>query len=82
VLSEDERRSHDYIRHGTTGLFAALNTATGKVTGRLSAHKAPVMQKWLIAHPRVRLHFTPAYSCWISRAERWFAELQRRGGGG
>jgi transposase len=29
-----ERRSHDYIRHGTTTLFAALNVATGKVTAR------------------------------------------------
>src|SRR5690349_14651539 len=27
-----ERRSHDYIRHGTTTLFAALEVATGKVT--------------------------------------------------
>jgi transposase len=106
-----ERRSHDYIRHGTTGLFAALNTATGKVIGKLSAqhravdfrdfpgdigqptgsglaihvicdnlsaHKAPVVQKWLLAHPRLQLHFTPTYSSWISQVERWFAELQRR----
>ena len=29
-----ERRSHDYRRHGTTTLFAALNVATGKVTAR------------------------------------------------
>ncbi len=28
-----ERRTHDYIRHGTTTLFAALEIATGKVTG-------------------------------------------------
>ncbi len=27
-----EKRSHDYIRHGTTTLFAALEVATGKVT--------------------------------------------------
>ena len=80
-----ERRSHDYIRHGTIDLFAALNTATGKVIGKLSAqhravglprlprrdrpadrtwpghprdlrhlsaHKAPVIQRWLLAHPR------------------------------
>src|SRR5947208_6042533 len=26
-----ERRTHDYKRHGTTSLFAALNTKTGKV---------------------------------------------------
>jgi transposase len=29
-----ERRTHDYVRHGTTTLFAALNIATGTVTGR------------------------------------------------
>jgi transposase len=28
-----ERRSHDYVRHGTATLFAALEIATGKVTG-------------------------------------------------
>ena len=26
------RRTHDYKRHGTTTLFAALETATGKIT--------------------------------------------------
>jgi transposase len=31
-----ERRSHDYIRHGTSTLFAALDVATGKVTGRMA----------------------------------------------
>src|SRR5882762_7069674 len=36
-----ERRSFDYVRHGTVDLFAALNTATGKVIGKLSArHRA------------------------------------------
>lgn len=29
-----ERRTHDYMRHGTTSLFAALNVATGEVIGR------------------------------------------------
>jgi transposase len=29
-----ERRTHDYVRHGTTSLFAALNTATGAVIGK------------------------------------------------
>ena len=28
-----ERRTHDYLRHGTTTLFAALEIATGTVTG-------------------------------------------------
>src|SRR5690606_669178 len=30
-----ERRSHDYSRHGTTTLFAALNAKTGEVIGEL-----------------------------------------------
>jgi transposase len=28
-----EKRTHDYVRHGTTNLFAALNVATGRVVG-------------------------------------------------
>ncbi|MDP9863467.1 MULTISPECIES: IS630 family transposase [Streptosporangium] len=105
-----ERRSFDYIRHGTVDLFAALNTATGKVIGRLSARhraidfrnfldeidrqtepglavhvicdnlstrKAPAVHRWLLAHPRFVLHFTPTYASWINQVERWFAELQR-----
>jgi transposase len=31
-----ERRSHDYIRHGTSTLFAALDVATGHVTARMA----------------------------------------------
>jgi transposase len=90
------RRSFGYTRHGTVDLFAALNIATGKVIGKLSAqhravdfrdfpdqidrqvdpaltvhvicdnlstHKAPVVHRWLLAHPRFVLHFTPAYQC-------------------
>jgi transposase len=30
-----ERRTHDYVRHGTTTLFAALDLATGSVIGEL-----------------------------------------------
>jgi transposase len=30
-----ETRTHDYVRHGTTTLFAALDVATGKVIGQL-----------------------------------------------
>lgn len=32
---EVERRTHDYDRHGTLSLFAALNVATGQVIGKL-----------------------------------------------
>jgi transposase len=30
-----ERRTHDYVRHGTTSLFAALDVASGRVIGQL-----------------------------------------------
>lgn len=43
-----ERRSHDYKRHGTTSLFAALDMATGKVIGSLHArHRAVEFKKFL-----------------------------------
>jgi transposase len=48
------------------------------ICDNLSAHKAPVVHRWLLAHPRFVLHFTPTYASWISQVERWFAELQRR----
>ncbi|WP_369779449.1 IS630 family transposase [Streptomyces sp. R33] len=103
-----ERRSHDYVRAGTTTLFAALDTATGKVIGSLHrrhravefkkflakldkevpvglevhlildnyvTHKVPAVKKWLAAHPRFHLHFTPTGSSWLNLVERWFAEL-------
>jgi len=30
-----EKRTHDYVRYGTTTLFAALDTATGLVISEL-----------------------------------------------
>ena len=36
------------------------------------------MRRWLLAHPRFVLHFTPTYSSWVNQVERWFAEIQRR----
>jgi transposase len=33
-LGRPECQTHDYIRHGTTSLFAALEVATGKVVGQ------------------------------------------------
>jgi len=34
TLGQAERGTHDYVRHGTTSLFAARDVATGKVIGR------------------------------------------------
>ena len=45
---QPERRSHDYIRHGTTTLFAALDTATGEVIGECHRrHRAAEFRKFL-----------------------------------
>jgi hypothetical protein len=35
---QPERRSHDYVRHGTTSLFAAFDIATGEVIGLCYPH--------------------------------------------
>ena len=43
-----ERRSHDYKRHGTTTLFAALDTATGAVIGScMKRHRAREFRAFL-----------------------------------
>ena len=42
------RRSHDYTRHGTTSLFAALDIATGRVIGKCyRRHRAAEFRKFL-----------------------------------
>lgn len=106
-----ERATHDYKRSGTSSLYAALDVASGKVIGSLSArhraiefkkflqrldrevpdelevhlildnastHKTPQIKKWLAAHPRFVLHFTPTSSSWLNLVERWFAELTNK----
>jgi transposase len=40
-----------------------------------STHKTPAIARWLVAHPRFVLHFTPTSSSWLNLVERWFAEL-------
>jgi len=43
-----ERRSHDYVRHGTTSLFAAFNIADGRVIHSLHRrHRAAEFKKFL-----------------------------------
>ena len=42
------RRTHDYKRHGTANLFAAINVATGEVIGRITrCHRATELRKFL-----------------------------------
>lgn len=106
-----ERRTHDYVRHGTTSLFAALNVKSGKVIAEhhrrhrgiefrkfldtidsnvpqelevhlvldnYGTHKTPMIQRWLLRHPRFHLHFTPKGASWINQVERFFADLTNK----
>jgi transposase len=106
-----ERRTHDYVRHGTTSLFAALNVKSGRIIGQqhrrhrgiefrkfldtidqnvpqelevhlvldnLATHKTPMIQRWLLRHPRFHVHFTPKGASWINQVERFFAELTNK----
>src|SRR6202035_60104 len=84
------RRSHDYTRHGTTSLFAALDIATGKIIGKCySRHRAAEFRKFLdeieAAVPRqldVHLvmdnyatHKTPLIRAWLAKRPRWHVHL-------
>ena len=81
-----ERRSHDYTRHGTLSLFAALDTAMGKVVGRcLARHRAREFRAFLntieahvppdldvhIIMDNVSSHKTQTIRNWFARRPRW-----------
>jgi hypothetical protein len=43
-----ERRTHDYLRHGITSLFAALDVATGQIYGSIHRrHRAAEFKRFL-----------------------------------
>lgn len=81
-----ERRSHDYTRHGTTSLFAALDMATGKVIGSIHRrHRATEFKKFLdkldhevpaeldvhLILDNYSTHKTPAIKRWLVRHPRF-----------
>ncbi|MFI1370254.1 IS630 family transposase [Streptomyces griseochromogenes] len=43
-----------------------------------ATHKTETIRRWLLAHPRFHLHFTPTGSSWLNLVERWFAELTNK----
>jgi transposase len=45
------------------------------VLDNASTHKTPAIKRWLAAHPRFVLHFTPTSASWLNLVERWFAKL-------
>jgi len=89
-----ERRSHDYKRHGTTSLFAALNTATGDVIGKCyKRHRSAEFKKFLMEIERrvpddldihlimdnYATHKTPAIRAWFARRPRWHVHFTPTG---
>ena len=67
-----EKATHDYVRHGTTTLFAALEIPTGKVTDACyPRHRSDEFLRFLKqvakAYPRVKLHLELEPSVWPQR---------------
>lgn len=58
-----------------------VNQPRGKeihvIADNLSAHKTGLVEDFLVAHPRVHLHFTPTYSSWLNQVELWFSKIER-----
>lgn len=84
------RRSHDYKRHGTTSLFAALDIATGQVIGKCyPRHRAAEFRKFLdeieaavpgdldvhLVMDNYATHKTPLIRKWLARRPRWHVHL-------
>ncbi|MEU4253725.1 IS630 family transposase [Amycolatopsis sp. NPDC026612] len=80
-----ERRSHDYVRHGITTLFAAFNTADGTVISELHRrHRATEFKKFLTTIDKTvpagldihlicdnyGTHKTPAIKAWLAKHPR------------
>ena len=83
---QPQRRTHDYERHGTTSLFAALNIATGKIIGQ--CHRRHRHQEFLRFLNRIdsqvpteleihlvldnyATHKTPKVAAWFKKRPRY-----------
>lgn len=81
-----ERRTHDYMRHGTTTLFAALDIATGEVIGELHRrHRSNEFLQFLrtidanvpseldvhLIMDNYGTHKTPTIKAWFARHPRF-----------
>jgi transposase len=89
-----ERRTHDYLRHGITSLFAAFNIADGTVISQLHhRHRAIEFRKFLVkidkavpAGLEVHLicdnyatHSTPEIRTWLARHPRFHVHFTPTG---
>ena len=81
-----ERRTHDYVRNGTTNLYAALDVASGQVITNMTArHRAEEFRKFLniidkevpehldvhVVLDNVSTHKTPSIHRWLQRHPRF-----------
>jgi len=86
VLCVDERSTHDYRRHGTTTLFAALDIATGEVIGEMHRrHRSSEFLQFLrtieanvpsdldvhLVMDNYGTHKTPSIKAWFARHPRF-----------
>src|ERR1700680_138973 len=47
------------------------------IVDNYATHKTPAVKRWIKAHPRFHLHFTPTSASWLNMVERFFAEITR-----
>jgi transposase len=81
-----ERRTHDYKRHGTTSLFAALDVKAGTIIGKcMSRHRATEFRKFLdevernvptnldihVVMDNYGTHKTKLIRNWFAKRPRW-----------
>ena len=84
------RRTHDYKRHGTTSLFAALDIATGRIIGKCyPRHRAAEFRKFLdeiednvpkdldvhLVMDNYATHKTALIRSWLVKRPRWHVHL-------
>ncbi|MFD8386688.1 IS630 family transposase, partial [Streptomyces sp. NPDC059679] len=89
-----ERRTHDYLRHGITSLFAAFNIADGTVIGELHRrHRAVEFKKFLVTIDKAvpagldvhlvcdnyATHNTPEIKTWLGKHSRFHVQFTPTG---
>lgn len=89
-----ERKSHDYVRNGTTSLFAALDVATGAVVGKCHRqHRHQEFLKFLktietnlpeglnvhLVMDNYGTHKTPKIKNWLARRPHWHVHFTPTG---
>ena len=80
TFDKTEKRTHDYVRHGTVNLFGALDVATGEVTGECYPQRgAEEFLKFMktvalkygdrelhVVVDNLGTHFTPEVRAWLT----------------